>query len=167
MAATPRVVIAKRRREIEAEIERLAAQIGACQTAILVWRDQLTDLDVAERVWTHLEPQLIEATPAEAATANRKPAGIPSVPHMIIAALHDAKRRGLPGLEPKEMASFIAERWWADVTINDVGPIAWRMWKKQGVLQKTGSLYGMPVQQAALDINALEESEADTDHMAA
>jgi hypothetical protein len=160
-------VIAKRRREIEAEIERLAAQIGACQTAISAWRGQLTDLGVAERVWAHLEPQLIEPAPTEAVPANRKPAGIPSVPHMIIAALHDAKRRGLPGLEPKGMASFIAEKWWPDVTINDVGPIAWRMWKKQSVLEKTGSLYGMPVQQAALDMNALEESEAGDDTMAA
>jgi hypothetical protein len=168
MAATPRTVIVKRRLEIEAEIERLAAQIGAAQTAISAWRVQLTELAVAERVWTHLEPELIEAAPTDAAAANRKPAGIPSVPAMILAALHDAKRRGLPGLAPKEMASFIAERWWPDITINDVGPIAWRMREKQGVLVKVESLYCLPSALAApLKINALEESEADDGTMAA
>ena len=45
------------------------------------------------------------------------------------------------GLKPSEMLLLIAERWrWPNVAPNDVGPIAWRMWKR-GDLIKDGPRY--------------------------
>jgi hypothetical protein len=149
--AIPSKMVAKRRAMANAEIARLTAQIGACHTAIETWRAQLADLEVAERVWATLEQetaQIDEGAPTAAeARSNRKPQGLPSMPEMILETLRDARRNGLNAMEPKQMATRIARRWWPDVKITDVGPIAWRMWKKQGVLDKSGSGYVLPADQ--------------------
>jgi hypothetical protein len=62
---------------------------------------------------------------------------------MIVEALKDAKARGVRGLEPKQMADFIAGKYWANVPINAVGPIAWRMYSKER-LAKRQSKYFLP-----------------------
>ena len=74
-----------------------------------------------------------------------KPPGTPTMPEMIIEALQVARLRGKPGLEPKEMAEFIAVQWWSDVSINNVGPIAWRMMKRGQLTKrsKDDSLYSL------------------------
>jgi len=55
----------------------------------------------------------------------------------------DSRSQGRKGLEPKDIAAEIAKRWWPNVTINAVGPIAWRMYKK-GLLRKRESKYFLP-----------------------
>jgi hypothetical protein len=110
---------------------------------------QERDLEVAERVLTALEAEDAEAEVAPAADAAvaaepaGKPEGIPTMPEMIVEALKDAKAKGQRGLEPKQMADFIAAKYWPTVTINAVGPIAWRMYSKER-LAKRQSRYFLP-----------------------
>jgi hypothetical protein len=109
------------------------------------------DLAIAERVLASLDSEnefvadVEQATKDElaAAESTAKPAGIPTMPEMIVEALRDAKSRGQKGLEPKEITAFIADRWWPAVTINAVGPIAWRMYTKDK-LTKRNSRYSLP-----------------------
>jgi hypothetical protein len=111
---------------------------------------QERDLETAERVLTSLEAEqepelaLVEAAVATTITPQPgKPEGIPTMPEMIKEALKDARSRGLKGLEPKEITSFIAAKWWPTVTINSVGPIAWRMYDREQ-LAKRQSKYSLP-----------------------
>ena len=111
---------------------------------------QERDLEVAERVLTALEAEEAETEvapePDEVAVVAEpagKPEGIPTMPEMIVEALKDAKAKGQRGLEPKQMADFIAAKYWPTVTINAVGPIAWRMYSKER-LAKRQSRYFLP-----------------------
>ena len=107
------------------------------------------DLAVAERVLAALDAEEAEAeeVPEQAvavvAEPAGKPEGIPTMPEMIVEALKDAKAKGQRGLEPKQMADFIAAKYWPTVTINAVGPIAWRMYSKER-LAKRQSRYFLP-----------------------
>jgi hypothetical protein len=65
------------------------------------------------------------------------------MPEMILEALKDAKAKGVRGLEPKDIAAYIASKWWPTVAINAVGPIAWRMYTKEK-LTKRNSRYFLP-----------------------
>jgi hypothetical protein len=47
-------------------------------------------------------------------------------------------------MEPKDITAKIREQWWPDAPSQSVGPIAWRMWKKEGRLVKDGNLYSLP-----------------------
>jgi DNA-binding protein YbaB len=132
---------------------RAISQRIAQQREILdVLEAQERDLEVAERVLAALDAEEAESevvlepeqevAPVSAEPAG-KPEGIPTMPDMIIEALKDAKARGQRGLEPKQMASFIAAKYWPTVTINAVGPIAWRMHTKER-LGKRQSRYFLP-----------------------
>ncbi|MCA1379363.1 hypothetical protein I6F34_00815 [Bradyrhizobium sp. BRP05] len=109
------------------------------------------DLEIAERVLANLEaeqpePELAlepESASTPASESSGKPEGIPTMPEMIFEALKDARSRGVKGLEPKDITAFIAEKWWPDVKINNVGPIAWRLYKSER-LAKRQSKYRLP-----------------------
>lgn len=145
--ADPKNLIAIRRREIENEITRLLARVEAL-------RGELPELEVAERVWARLSDEgagnqeretLAEAaaTRAEAVVAATKPPGTPTIPDMITTALMEALRKGVIGLEPRDMARYIANRWWPNVPSVAISPIAWRMWKRND-LEKDGPIYKLP-----------------------
>src|SRR5258708_27854934 len=95
-------LIAARRREIEAEISRLTAQINAL-------RAELPDLEAAERVLGRLSgsggtapsapDQLAAASEPQATPDASKPPNTPTINEMIIEALQDAAGRGVPGLQ--------------------------------------------------------------------
>jgi hypothetical protein len=129
---------------------RAIAQKIAQQREILAALEaQERDLEVTERVLASLdsepEPELPpepEPTPA-AIESSGKPEGIPTMPEMIFEALKDARAKGQRGLEPKDIAAFIAAKWWPDVKINNVGPIAWRLHKSDR-LAKRQSKYRLP-----------------------
>jgi hypothetical protein len=118
---------------------------------------QERDLEIAERVLAELEtspepelalepqpevPQHVTLTAVDL-VAGGKPEGIPTMPDMIFEALRDAKARGLKGLEPKDITAFISAKWWPDVKITNVGPIAWRLYKSER-LTKRQSKYRLP-----------------------
>ena len=131
---------------------------------------QAHDLEITERVLVELEsspePELalepettIPPVPQNIAlVANDllvggKPEGIPTMPDMIFEALRDAKARGLRGLEPKDITAFIAAKWWPGVKINNVGPIAWRLYKNER-LNKRQAKYRLPDDNAETSVAA-------------
>lgn len=153
MAALSKIAqVQLERKKLEDELVTLRAMIAEKETRI-------SDLIITERVLSDLsgnkadEPELSpkveepeEKKPAWTRERSKKPHDTPSVPEMILAVLRDAQadlKKGRRGLEPKEIAAEIAKRWWPEVTINAVGPIAWRMYKR-GDLQKRSSRYFTP-----------------------
>jgi hypothetical protein len=148
-------LIIARREFLEGEVGNLSAKIGAMQTAINAYRDEIEELSVAEKVMTRLEADNLRDLENRAADLgvippppappleNRKPDGIPTVAEMIVTSLTEALGWGVKGQEPRQIADYIAKKWWPDVNTTDVGPIAWRMWKK-GQLEKNGSTYLLP-----------------------
>jgi hypothetical protein len=68
----------------------------------------------------------------------------PTVPEMILSVLLRPHLLDDPGMEPKDITAKIREKWWPDAPSQSVGPIAWRMWKKEGRLVKDGNLYSLP-----------------------
>ena len=138
-----------RRREIAKEVKDAMAKVNALKT-------EDSELETAERVILRLSkgrsfsPQPVvglfgeDDEGEEEAPSLAKPPNTPTVPEMIKEALMVNDLLGdKPGLEPKEMANFIAEKWWPNVPINAIGPIAWRMWKRHELVKK-GSVYSLP-----------------------
>ena len=66
-----------------------------------------------------------------------KPAGLPSVPDMITATLRAA---GPGGLQTKQIAEFIRQKWWPEITGGRIACIAWSM-KRRGLVEKRGQRY--------------------------
>ncbi len=126
--------------------------------AVKALDDELSELDVAERVITrlmgtsgsvlseesapvpdgHFEPSSVLAL-----SAARKPEGTPTMPDMILDILNHRHARGLPGATVGDMKVFIAAKWWPDVTSTEINPIAWRM-AKRGQIIKDGAAYSIP-----------------------
>jgi hypothetical protein len=74
---------------------------------------------------------------------HKKPPGTPTTNEMILVALRDAKDRGLPGLAPKGMATFIRQKWWPHLKGAAVGSAAWRLYQDKQI-RKEGDLYALP-----------------------
>lgn len=133
----------------------IAQKIAQQRDVLTALEAQERDLEIAERVLASLDaddqPELVlePVTEPDPEPANSnveqsgKPDGIPTMPEMITEALRDAKARGLKGLEPKDIAAYIASKWWPGVKINNVGPIAWRLYKNSR-LAKRQAKYRLP-----------------------
>lgn len=127
----------------------IAQKITQQREVLAALEAQERDLEVTERVLASLDAESDMELPPDpevtspAAESSGKPEGIPTMPEMIVAALKDAKAKGLKGLEPKDITSYIAAKWWPDVKINNVGPIAWRLYKSDR-LAKRQSKYRLP-----------------------
>jgi hypothetical protein len=129
-----------------------------CRDRLQVLQAEIPELAVAERVLIRLAGTQTEAKPKEEAVDHdsdiavvNKPAGIPTMPEMIMAALESAEfNLNTDGLEPKDILRYIADKWWPEVRAELVGPIAWRMWKR-GHLLKDGPRYRMPQKNEATD----------------
>jgi len=141
---------------IQARRAKLDQEIAEHEKAVVDLRLQLTDLEVAERVFAQLA---LEAGDDESGQASlelpvdaerqpkkkrSKPPGLPTIPHMIFEALRHAHGLGAPGLDPAGMVSYIRGRYWPNAPTEAVGPIAWRLWSKDHTLEKNGSLYALP-----------------------
>lgn len=154
-------LITNRRREVEAEIERLKISISEFEA-------ELAELDTAERVMARLsgakwvapskanqqEPTIVPPTISK---------GEPPLTEKIIAVVSEAHRRGLKGLEPKDVYdAIIAKGWSADVAA--VRSTTWRIWKHGGRLSKPdpdSPLYTVPEREKATDLlSRREQSEA-------
>lgn len=149
-------LITNRRREVEAEIERLKISISEHEA-------ELAELDTAERVMARLsgakwvapskanqqEPTIV---PPQIAPRERP------LTEKIQIVLQEAHRRGLKGLEPKEIyENIIAKGWSADVSA--VRSTTWRIWK-DGRLSKPdldSPLYTVPEREKATDLLSSEE----------
>lgn len=143
-------LIRRRKAEVTDELNRLQSRIGELQ-------GEYRDLGVAERVLERLSGNsggdVGEGDEQSTARpANSKPAGVPSVPEMILGVLEDAKIEGLRGLEPKDMTTRIQRRWWPDMRPEATNSIAWRMWKREQLV-KDGPVYMLPKKEEAADAN--------------
>lgn len=129
--------IRARMRIVQDDIRTLNAEINELLA-------EVKDLTIAEKVLMRLSPNAdesdeeIERTPSGAPV---KPAGIPTMPEMIVDALRSTTNPF--GLSPKDIMEFIAAKYWPDVRSELVGPIAWRM-AKEGRLVKNGTIYCLP-----------------------
>jgi hypothetical protein len=142
-------MIQEKRRAVSRQIVQQREVLTALET-------QERDLEIAERVLVSLDAEEeSDAAPENVAPpeSSGKPDGLPTMPEMIIEALKDAKARGLKGLEPRDITNFIAAKWWPDVKINNVGPIAWRLYKSER-LAKRQAKYRLPDDIAAVHVAA-------------
>jgi hypothetical protein len=111
------------------------------------WEDEdlaAPEPDLEKRRIDILERAEAEADRQEAELQKRKPESAPTVPEMIHEILLRPHLLDDPGMEPKDILNEIRKRWWPDAPSTSVGPIAWRMWKKEGRLVKDGNLYSLP-----------------------
>lgn len=148
MAHDPISIITARRKNLESEVASIMLRLDAIKA-------EQAELAVAERVLSRLTGDArgsVSASGASAASSvigtatgqSAKPEGIPTMPEMIVTVLQNEALAGSRHLEPKDILERIAERWWPTVASENVGPIAWRMWK-QGKLEKVGASYGLPL----------------------
>jgi hypothetical protein len=155
---------------IQQELRNLKSEIERLRNVIAAKESRLNELSIAERVLSSLsdEREDVSAPPTSPPVMGKptwsdkrgpKPEGIPPMPTMILTALKKAREDGRKGLEPKDIAAFVAEKWWPAVTINAVGPVVWRMYK-QGKLNKRESKYFLPKNDEGSDVDASEPSSA-------
>ena len=52
--------------------------------------------------------------------------------------------RGAAGMEPADVTAFVRKNYWPEAPAEAVTPIVWRMWRKDGTLEKHGSRYALP-----------------------
>ncbi|MDH3263449.1 MAG: hypothetical protein OEM24_05580 [Paracoccaceae bacterium] len=147
--------VALRMRAVEQEMARHHDGISACEA-------ELAELRVAEKVLARLSgakrPEAGEdRAEKEAATPSTKPEGIPAMTEMILAILRETSAAGM---EPKDIASVVRERWWPDVDGVRVSTAAWQLWKR-GELEKDegSSLYRLPQEKEPSDKMPGEASE--------
>jgi hypothetical protein len=93
--------------------------------------------------------------------AAAKPINIPAMPDMIREALKHAVDRGVHGLTPAEMLAYIRNKYWPEATTNKVGPIAWRMHRRNQLL-KRGQVYRLPREPEKRSAESANFSEAKT-----
>ena len=159
-----------RRKVIEDKITIYRVEIGQREEAIAVLLNEDRELEIAakviERFSSPAPKQAIATTDGEepeiAEEDSSKPGGIPTTPVMIAEAVSDAHSRGSPGLEPLGMLSYIQARYWPGASVNNIGPIAWRMWKR-GQLVKKGVKYALPAAEGLIKLaeeaNLAEDAE--------
>jgi hypothetical protein len=154
-------LILTRRREVEQEIARLKTRLGEMDV-------ELAELDTAGRVMARLSgakwPPVGEANERQSATVIVPAAHARlTTPDMIIAALANARARGLRGLEPKEIARYINDHLAPNVKGEYISSICWRMWKRGQLRKDPGSpLYSLPEKESAPDLlSSGEQSGAD------
>jgi hypothetical protein len=132
----------------------LADEINALRQRITTLEGELDELD---RAATLLKKLAAKANVVEAAAitvnveqlASRvpdlsppagKPAGTPQITEMIFEALGLAHKSRAPGLQPSALTTYVRQIYWPQAEIANIGPIAWRMWKR-GQLGKDGPIY--------------------------
>jgi hypothetical protein len=135
--------IAERRVKIEDEIARLGEHV-------LQLRSELADLDIADRVINRLIDEGVGTTFKTSGRSLKragkdKPTKLPTLREMIINVLHKAKREGRSNLEPKAIATLIAENYSSEIKRDSITAVAWTMWKR-AQLSKSGSAYTLPAQ---------------------
>jgi hypothetical protein len=125
---------------IRAAKDKLLASAANYEELAAKARAEAADYETAERVLLKLSGNKGNGSAALTDEAARgegapdgsdagKPAGIPTVPAMIIEACTNAARGRLAGLEPSDVTEFIRQKYWPDVRGPDVASTMWRMWK--------------------------------------
>lgn len=145
-------IIENRREEIANEMTELKGRLKALQL-------ELDELDVAERVINRLSGNPVSHGPEK----TEKPGTKPTVRQMIKAALMDARQRGLPGLAPKDIRTFIQNTYGQQVgqQINTTASRMWHDLKEIGKDEATGAFF-LPKEKPA-DDTTVESPPAGSD----
>ena len=115
--------------QIRARLLEVEDRIGRHEVALAYLKQELGELQVALRVFERFNerPDFSDMLPPKEVSAVivevRKPAGMPTVPQMILEVLAASETP----LEPREIVARIRERWWPEAQTTSIGPIAWRM----------------------------------------
>lgn len=144
------VLITKRRQEVEAAIVRMRNEIAGLE-------NELAELDVAGRVMARLSGAdwppagaANERATAPVAIQQKRP-GM-SLPQMIRLTLERGDRRGLRGMEPKDIRQAITDELGHEVKSEAVSSICWRMWKRGDLIKDEGSpLYHLAEKEKPVD----------------
>jgi hypothetical protein len=153
-------IIKIRRSEVTQEISILKDRIA-------ILSSELSDLDIAEKVFSRLSGasrnSLSTSNEPDAAKASQaKPDGLPTVREMIKSALLAARDSGHPGLTPKQIKSYIQ-----DVYHFDAGPqvntTASRMFNTLKEINKdeTTGLYSLPSKEKSSSIETVGSLDED------
>jgi hypothetical protein len=160
---------------LRAKRDAIEQEIVRHREAIVALEQRRSDLDIGERIIAEFATEESRRETPREETQERmesasqqdksgqkrpeKPAGLPIMSAMIIAAFRDAHQRGAAGMKPTEVTTFIRKNYWPEAPPEAVTPIVWRMWKKDGVLEKHGSLYVLPVKRQTH--NDVEDGSSD------
>jgi hypothetical protein len=131
--------------EVEQEIARLKDRLADMES-------ERGELETAGRVVARLSgagwpPAGSGNESKQEEASGAKPEGLPPVTEMILQIMEDEYRRTLGGVEPKNVARAIAEKWWPDVKGTYVSTTMWRMAQpKDGRLHKDNDspVYTLP-----------------------
>src|SRR6516162_6326275 len=144
---------------LRARREAIDQEIARHRDAISALEQKRSELEIGERIIAEFgidrpanghadEATDFRPNPPDDQKRPKKPADLPTVPDMIFAALRDARARGAPGMHPRELVAFIRKTYWPEAPSEAVTPIAWRMWNRDGALEKddNDSLYRLPTE---------------------
>jgi hypothetical protein len=136
--------------QVRARLAEVVDLIGRHEVALAYLKQEHGELEIAVRVMDRFYErqsfgELLPPDRAAPEPDTGKPAGVPTVPHMIAEVLSLRALLDGPGaaLAPKEILAEIRRLWWPDARTNDVSPILWRL-AKEGRLAKTGKTYSLP-----------------------
>jgi len=134
---------------IRREKEKLLATAARYDALAAKARSEAADYEAAERVWLKLANEtpdtvLIEGTIQSEDVDQGKPAGIPTLPEMIIEAMR-ADNSGA-GIQPSAALNFIRQKYWATVKGADVSSTMWRMAQEGRLFKpmKNAPIYRLP-----------------------
>lgn len=143
-----------RRREVDAEITRLEARLADM-------RNELADLDTAERVLSRLSgAKRSETRPADKPKPTVVPPETsyePPLTEKIFTVLTEAYRRGLKGLEPSGIYDAIIAKDWT-ASKDAVRTTTWRLWNEDRLAKVPDTrLYSVLEKEKATDLLSSQE----------
>ena len=120
---------------------------------------ELGDLEVAKSVMLRLSGKK-QVNSGQAPTPKKrrpkptqtKPANLPTIKQLVLEALEDARRRGMPGLTPKQIREFVAAKYSYNMGAS-ANTVPSRMWRDEKILEKnteTG-LFSLPSKEKPVD----------------
>ena len=142
---------------IRREKERLLAAAARYDALAAKARAEAADYEAAERVWIKLAQGTLGSEMLNAAMIGGgaevvgneevdqgKPAGIPTLPEMIIEAMRADNGGG--GIQPSAALSFIRQKYWPTVKSADVSSTMWRMAQEGRLFKpmKNAPIYRLP-----------------------
>jgi hypothetical protein len=134
---------------IAAQQANLKKEIASLEERLVASNQKLERLNITMQVLSELPGIDKEISPPkrvpvvmQAKTPRRK-SGKQSVPKLILAALADAHKEGILGLEPRGLFEKISLTSSVPIRSESVGSTAWRLWK-DGLLKKDRTLYMLP-----------------------
>jgi len=137
-------LIKKRRSELDKEKSKLQAKIDEIKKQEAELNQEAVDLAVTERTLARLHNKPLPEDPHPIAKSHSgKPKGLPTVAEMANIILREAEHKGIMALETQEIVEKVREKWWPEVTSNDVAPNLWRL-ARENRLVKDETRYSRP-----------------------